>query len=77
MRLPIAVAITASVAGALVWAYAKVAEFGSVTGESIDASQRARIVAPHPEWIGIAKPLGLALLVVGGLAAVVLRAPRR
>jgi hypothetical protein len=77
MRIPLAVPITASVAGAVLWAYAKVTEFGSVAGESTDPSQRARIVAPVPEWIGIAKPLGLTLLVGGGLAAGVLWAARR
>ena len=69
MRLPMFVPIAASVAGAVVWAFAKVTELGSVTGESTDPSQRARIFAPVPEWIGIAKPLGLTLLVAGGLAA--------
>jgi hypothetical protein len=77
MRLPIGVAVATSVAGAVVWAVAEVAEFGSVTGESIDPSQHARIVAPVPAGIGIAKPLGLTMIVVGMLVVGVLWVARR
>jgi hypothetical protein len=78
MRVPIAAAAVVTLAaGGVVWATGTLAEFGSVRGESIDASQRTRVVAPVRGWIGVAKPLGSTMMLAGVLTVGVLWLARR
>jgi transposase-like protein len=51
---------------------ARVSEFGSVTSESGDPSQRARLIARVPAWIEVAKPIGVTMFVAGILVVGVL-----
>jgi hypothetical protein len=72
MRLPFAVVAVAFAGGALLWAAGAVTEFGGVTAESSDPSQRARVTTDVPAWVGAAKPLGLAIMSISALVAGVL-----
>ncbi len=62
MRLPIVATVVTFIGGGLVWAAGAITELGSVSAESSDPAQRARITADVPPWVRVAKPLGLVLM---------------
>lgn len=72
MRLPIVAVVVSFVGGGLVWGAGAITEFGSVSAESSDPLQRARIMTDVPTWVGVAKPLGLTLMAVAVVGAGVL-----
>jgi hypothetical protein len=69
MRAPFVAAAVVFAAGALLSAAGAITELGSVSGESSDPSQRARVTTDVPAWVGVAKPLGLTMMAVAVLAA--------
>ena len=69
MRLPFMVAAADFAAGVMLWAVAALTEVGSVTGESSDSSQRARITVDVPAWVGVAKTLGITMMALAAVGA--------
>jgi negative regulator of sigma E activity len=71
MKVPRAATAAVFAGGALLWAAGKITELGSVSAQSSDPSQRARIMTDVPAWVGVAKPLGLTMMAVAVVIGVI------
>lgn len=69
MRLTFVALAVTFVGGGIAWAAGAITAFGSISAESSDPAQRARIVTEAPAWVGVAKPLGLALMAAAVVGA--------